>query len=282
MSNICDIPLSQWPKPCLKGDDRAIQIPDDEYEAGLETCEHNLQGKIIWPKGSNPITVDSLRSKLSVLWKAIGRWGVTSIGKGYYEFSFSSVEDMRRVRTVGSWNLNPGILKLFAWSKDFNPNFQHQTTTHVWIRIFGLSQEYWRQKILFAIASGVGIPICTDCITGKSMLDRSFGHYARVLIDLNLNDALCHRILVEMTRYAFFVDIEYENLPEFCSYCNCIGHYFDICKRKPVEKKAEAHNLKKKKVVQLLMFMCLRRIRCLKWLMWKTQVQKQGVHMMLI
>ena len=156
---------------------------------------------------------------------------------------------MRRVRTIGSWNLNVGILKLFAWSKNFNPNFQHQTATQVWIRIFGLSQEYRRQKILFAISSGVGIPICTDSITGKSMLDRSFGHYARVLIDLNLNDSLCHRILVERTGYAFFVDIEYENLPDFCSYCKCTGHYYDICKRKPIEKHVETQNVIKKDLV---------------------------------
>jgi hypothetical protein len=68
------------------------------------------------------------------------------------------------------------------------------------------------------------------------LLDISFGHYARVLIDLNLNETLCHRILVERTGYAFFVDIEYENLPDFCTYCKCTGHYFEICKRKPVEK----------------------------------------------
>jgi len=67
VSNICDIPLSQLPKPCLKGDRRAIQIPDDEYEVGLEACKHNLQGRIILPKRSNPITVENLRSKLVVL-----------------------------------------------------------------------------------------------------------------------------------------------------------------------------------------------------------------------
>lgn len=106
-----------------------------------------------------------------MLWKAIDRWGVTSIGKGFYEFSFSSIENMRRVRSIGSWNLSPGILKLFTWSKDFSPSLQQQATTQVWIRILGLSQEYWRPKILFAIASGVGTPICTDNITGKSMLE---------------------------------------------------------------------------------------------------------------
>jgi hypothetical protein len=83
--------------------------------------------------------------------------------------------------------LNPGILKLFAWSKEFNPSMQNQSTVQVWIRIFGLPQEYWRQRILFAIASGDGTPICTDSITSKPRLDRAFGHYGRVLVDMNLS-----------------------------------------------------------------------------------------------
>jgi hypothetical protein len=36
----------------------------------------------------------------------------------------------------------------------------------------------------------------------------------------------------------FFVDIEYENLPDLCSYCSSIGHHVDVCKKKrePVSK----------------------------------------------
>jgi hypothetical protein len=161
----------------VKGDRIAITIPEDEYLAGVEACKHNLHGRIIWPKGSPPLTVETLKTKLSMLWKSIGKWGVISLGKGFFEFSFSTLEDMRSVRSVGSWHLSPGLLKLFAWSKDFNPSMQQQSSAQVWIRIYGLSQEYWRPKILFAIASSVGIPICTDSFTNKPMLDRSFGHF---------------------------------------------------------------------------------------------------------
>lgn len=113
-SNVCDIPFSQLPKPVIKGDLSSIEIPEDEYEACLEDCKHNLHGRIIWPKGSTPLTVVALRKKLSAAWKDLGRWGVSFIGKGYYEFCFSNVEDLRRVRSVGSWNLAPGLLRLFA------------------------------------------------------------------------------------------------------------------------------------------------------------------------
>jgi len=89
--------------------------------AGLDAYKHN--GRVIWPKGSTPLIVLALRSKLLVIWKDLKKWGVQSIGKGYFEFTFSSLEDVKRIRSIASWNLIPRVLKLFAWSKDFNPRF---------------------------------------------------------------------------------------------------------------------------------------------------------------
>lgn len=81
------------------------------------------------------------------------------IGRGYYEFSFSSIGDMRKVLSVGSWNVNLGTLRLFTWTLDFTPNLVKQSNVQCWIRILDLPQEYWRSSIIFAIARGVGIPL---------------------------------------------------------------------------------------------------------------------------
>jgi hypothetical protein len=185
----------------------------------------------VWPKGATPLTVVAVKSKLAPLRKDLERWGITSLGKGFYEFSFSSLEDVRRVRSVASWNLNPGFLKLFAWSGDFNPNLQKNSTAQVWVRLYGLSQEYWRPKILFAIASSIGTPICTDAIAAKPMFDRTFGHYARVLVDMDLTQTLRNKVLVERKGFAFYVEFDYENLPDFCTHCNMVGHYLENCKK---------------------------------------------------
>jgi hypothetical protein len=155
----------------------------------------------------------ALKEKLKPIWKDLAPWGVTSIGKGFYEFVFSSIEDARRVRSVSSWLLNPGYLKLFPWTKDFSPTLQTNTSAQVWMRIHGLAQEYWRKKIIFAIASSVGTPICVDSITSKPAIERTFGHFARVLVDIDLAKALKHEVLVERKGFAFFVEFEYENLP---------------------------------------------------------------------
>jgi len=110
---MCDIPSSQLPQPVLKGDELSIVIPEEEYEEGLKTCKLNLHARVIWPKGATPLTVHDLRIKLSTLWKNLSKWGISSLGRGFYEFTFTSLEDVKRVRSIPSWNLNPGILKLF-------------------------------------------------------------------------------------------------------------------------------------------------------------------------
>ena len=72
--------LSQFPKACLTGDHVAIAIPEADYMAGIDACKHNLHGRIMLPKGSSPLSIDGLKSKLSALWKSIGKWGLTSLG----------------------------------------------------------------------------------------------------------------------------------------------------------------------------------------------------------
>ncbi|XP_058746831.1 uncharacterized protein LOC131619788 [Vicia villosa] len=230
LKGVCNIPLSQLPNPVIKGDRPSITIPEEEYEAGIAECKNNLHGRVLWPKGSTPLTVLALKEKLSLLWPDVQNWGVLSLGKGYYEFTFANTEDMRRVRASGAISLHPGSLKLFAWTKDFNPSLQSNTSAQVWVRFFGLSQEYWRPRILFAIASCVGTPICIDAASSKSRMDRTFGQYVRVLIDMDLTKPLNHNVLVERTGFAFFADIEYENLPHFCEHCRKIGHAMHDCK----------------------------------------------------
>lgn len=59
-----------------------------------------------------------------------------------------------------------------------------------------------------------------------------FGHYARVLVDVDLTKALPNEIMVEREKFAFYMEIVYEKLPSFCSYCQSIGHSIDQCNKK--------------------------------------------------
>lgn len=227
LTDPCNIPINQLPNPCLKGDAISIKISEDEYKKGLEGCKNNLHGRLLLSKGDQPIKIQDLRAKLLCLWKPIEKWRVVPLGKGFYEFSFALAEDLRSVWDASAWNLQPGILRLSQWSLDFNPSNQKITHAQCWIRIYELSQDYWRPKILFEIAGSLGTPISLDDATRN----RVFGHYARVLVDVHLNEILFDRILLEREDYAFFVGIDYERLPSFCPVCQIICHSITNCNK---------------------------------------------------
>ncbi|XP_058747032.1 uncharacterized protein LOC131620024 [Vicia villosa] len=83
-----------------------------------------------------------------------------------------------------------------------------------------------------------------DSTSNKTSFERAFGHYVRVLVDIDLAKELSYKILVERVGFAFFVDIEYEKLPIYCNFCKFIGHSLEDCKRKKAAThKHDAKNL---------------------------------------
>lgn len=110
------------------------------------------------------------------------------------------------------------------WIWNFNLNQQQQTNTQVRVHTLGLTQEYWTLKIIYHIDSRVGTPICMDINVSQSFFARSFGHYARILVDVDLSCQLREKILVERNCYSLYVDIEYEKFPNFCNFCKNVGY----------------------------------------------------------
>jgi hypothetical protein len=48
---------------------------------------------------------------------------------------------------------------------------------------------------------------------------------------MDLSQPLRFKVLVERKCFAFFVELEYENVPDFCNNCQVIGHHVDNCRR---------------------------------------------------
>jgi hypothetical protein len=114
---------------------------------------------------------------------SIHNWDLTPLGRGFFEFHFNSVEDMRRVWAMGVMNLKPGLMRFYCWTCDFTPQAQAQSHAQIWVRFMHLPKEYWSKKTLFEIASGLGTPLIIDDAT----MNRRFGLFARILIDVDLS-----------------------------------------------------------------------------------------------
>jgi hypothetical protein len=120
----------------------------------------------------------------------------------------------------------PGLLRFSQWTKDFTLLTQKQTHVSLWIRLVELPQEYWRERTLKEIASAVGTPIDIDGPTRN----RTFGHYARILVNIDLSKKAYDEVLYKREGYAFKVEIQYERRPLFCHHCYSIGHNITTCR----------------------------------------------------
>ncbi|MCH79558.1 NBS resistance protein [Trifolium medium] len=228
-----EVTLSQLPHPCVKGDSVCITLTQQEYERGIEGCKNHFHGRLVMSKKDKPITSRDLFAKLRVIWKDFGLWHLVPLGRGYFEFQFSNSEDEHKAWYVGTLHLKPGLLRLSKWEHDFNVHTQRQTHIQVWIRLLDLLQEYWRPQLLFEIMNRVGTPLMLDDATKR----REFGHYARVLVDIDLSKRIYDEVMVERDGYAFYVEVAYEHLPEYCHNCFSIGHTVANCRKlHPIEK----------------------------------------------
>ena len=150
---------------------------------------------------------------------------ITLLGKGFFEFHFSTIEDLRKIWALGVVNPKPGFLRFSCWTRGFKPQAQVQTHAKIWIRLMHLPQEYWRKTTLFEIAFGLGTPLSID----EATISRCFGMFARILVDVDLSEQLFKSVVVETKGHAFSIDVQYEKQPLFCANCNVLGHNLQNC-----------------------------------------------------
>jgi hypothetical protein len=146
LSNSGEIQLSQMPTKVVMGNSVRVKISQAEYEFGILDCRCNLHGRLTLNKGDSPLTTQALKQKLNNLWPNLHNWNLTPLGKGFFEFNFSSIEDMRKIWALSVVHLKPGLLRFSCWTRDFKPHEQAQTHAQIWVRLMHLPQEYWRKK----------------------------------------------------------------------------------------------------------------------------------------
>ena len=99
-------------------------------------------------------------------------------------------------------------------------------------------------NILFNIAKGIGAPLKIDNAT----LEGNFGHFARLLVDVDLSKDLPESLMIEREGHKFFIHIDYENLPAFCKNCLAVGHALANCRRNPIVRRPDVPSKNQKEV----------------------------------
>lgn len=102
---------------------------------------------------------------------------------------------------------------------------QKSTNSKIQVRIHELSWDYWHTRILEDIASTIVMRLKFDAST----IGGDFGHFAKILVDIDLSKLLLELLLLDHDGLKFYVYFEYENMFAFCTICSSLGHIASNC-----------------------------------------------------
>lgn len=79
----------------------------------------------------------------------------------------------------------------------------------------------WHPSIILGIAKAAGNPVRID----ERSLAGDYGHYVRVLVEVDLSLPIQEQVMIERTGHFRFLSLFYEWLQPYCSHCNVIGRW---------------------------------------------------------
>lgn len=159
------------------------------------------------------------------------KWGVrfsyAPHESGWLVFKFDAELDMSKVLSSGPYFIYNRPLLFKVIPKLFDFGNEELFKVPVWIKLRNLPLELWNSKALSKIVSIVGVSIRTDQQTAT----KGAISYARVLVEIDVSKTCLHEINIKLPGgKSLKQSLEYENIPDFCSLCNLVGHKTTKCR----------------------------------------------------
>ncbi|KAJ8422257.1 hypothetical protein Cgig2_029100 [Carnegiea gigantea] len=160
----------------------------------------------------------------------LGEFGGSLVKKGVFLVRFKFIHEQAIVvqRGVYYFDNKPFLVK--PWNEEMDLNTETLASLPIWVKFLDLDIKYWGLDSLSKLGSMLGTPIKTD----KYIKDKTFLKYARILIEIQLEDNFPEYIkFVNEHNVVVRQKVEYEWKPIKCDFYKMYGHMKDDCRKKP-------------------------------------------------
>ncbi|XP_023885179.1 uncharacterized protein LOC111997336 [Quercus suber] len=106
-----------------------------------------------------------LISKLSNLWRPVGKMDCIALGQDFFLVRFSLKDDHSRVLKNGPWFVGGHYLSIRRWEPNFKPSSTNLSVVAIWIRLPKFPIEYYEELVLRDIGKAIGPVIWVDTHT---------------------------------------------------------------------------------------------------------------------
>ena len=199
-----------------------LQIKSTRFRENVQYLkDHALIGKFIgfWPNEK------ALSWWINTTWKPQGHYDLQLGAKGFFTVVFFNPEDRVRIFDNGPYFFHSAGLYLRIWKDRFNPDTENMTIAPVWLRLYSLPTEYWKEEILTDIGNALGEFVKISEQTKQVR----YVSYARLCVYLDISKDLPEAIELTHDDEEWVQTIDYEQLPFRCRRCHEHGHLFRYC-----------------------------------------------------
>ncbi|KAL8141026.1 hypothetical protein V2J09_007047 [Rumex salicifolius] len=159
------------------------------------------------------------------MWSLKGTLSLIDIGNAHYVARFSNADDYIHVLSEGPWMIGDNYLVIRRWMPNFDPFSDKTKVLTAWIRIPGLSLEYFHGGFLKRLGSLIGKVTKVDATTLKA--DR--GQFVRLAVEVDLAKPILYKFRFMGRTWP----IQYEGIRMMCYHCAKVGHSQDNCPLNP-------------------------------------------------
>ncbi|XP_075101695.1 uncharacterized protein LOC142177129 [Nicotiana tabacum] len=135
------------------------------------------------------------------------------------------------------------MMKLEAWNPLFKPN-EDSLMVPIWIVIPELPWHFYFMEILTPLLSHVGKALFLDLAS----FQKTRRSVVKVKMQINLTKDRPHHVWLgydenyDENGDGQWIEIQYESIPNYCSYCRLLGHNTHAC-----SEKAKHEDMQKRK-----------------------------------
>ena len=135
---------------------------------------------------------------------------------------FFNSEDRVRIFDNRPYFFHSAGLYLRIWKERFNPDTENMTITLIWLRLYSLPIEFWKEEILQDIGNTLGDFVKISEQTKQA----KYISYARLCVYLDISQDLPKAIELTHDDEDWVQAIDYEQLPFRCRKCHEHDHLF--------------------------------------------------------
>ncbi|MBA0580300.1 hypothetical protein Gorai_022526, partial [Gossypium raimondii] len=129
---------------------------------------------------------------VTLLWKTNSPFQLMDLENDYFLVRFSEEDGYNNVLTNGSWVIFGQYLTVRPWSSDFSMNQDEVRVQVVWVRLPGLSENYYSSCILKAIGKAIGSMVRIN----ENIVSATRGRFARLAICVDLRKPLISKVRI--------------------------------------------------------------------------------------